>query len=61
MRIRSDFEELGRSSMSDSTVSPERDSVSSEPALLLRGSDLLGLVTSGLESSVLLASSSETS
>lgn len=48
-------------STSCSTVSPERDSVSSEPALLLRWSDLVSLVALSLETSVLLASGSESS
>ena len=42
-----------------SAESPERDSVSSEPALLLGRSVLVSLVTSGEETSVLLAGSSE--
>ena len=46
---------------STSTESPQRDSVSSEPALLLRGSLLVGLVATGEETSVLLASGSEAS
>ena len=43
-----------------SAESPEGDSVSSEPALLLRRSVLVSLVALSLETSVLLASSSET-
>ena len=45
---------------STSTESPQRDSVSSEPALLLRRSLLVGLVTLSLEASVLDASGGKT-
>ena len=49
------------SCVSRSSVSPEGDSVSSEPRLLLRRSLLVGLVASSEETSVLLASGGEAS